>query len=211
MLLWLTHTTGIRVTGLALLEVADIMYPSNAIKPEVYLRADITKGCRPRNIYLTHPKCIAALEAWFAVRHRRLWGLSGEDEYRGFRPSSKLVMTHKGQAFEMAFKHRELESGAEVYRACDSLQQTISRSGLLDGIFNLDLAFRVRRCNDNACFAVAETGIGINFERITVSFIRPVPLLAGNVVRPSCIKILGEDAQGTLVARVLEPTLNYVR
>ncbi|WP_219853391.1 integrase [Stutzerimonas stutzeri] len=36
-------------------------------------------------------------------------------------------MTHKGQAFELAFKHRELENGPEVYRACDSLQQTISR------------------------------------------------------------------------------------
>ena len=36
-------------------------------------------------------------------------------------------MTHKGQAFELAFKHRELESGPEVYRACDALQQTISR------------------------------------------------------------------------------------
>lgn len=36
-------------------------------------------------------------------------------------------MTHKGQAFELAFKRRELESVPEVYRACDALQQTISR------------------------------------------------------------------------------------
>lgn len=36
-------------------------------------------------------------------------------------------MTHKGQAFEMAFKHRELDSGSEMYRACDALQQTMSR------------------------------------------------------------------------------------
>jgi len=36
-------------------------------------------------------------------------------------------MTHKGQAFELASKHRQLNSGPEVYRACDSLQQTISR------------------------------------------------------------------------------------
>ncbi|RYF50711.1 MAG: integrase [Cytophagaceae bacterium] len=61
------------------------------------------------------------------MRHRRRWGLSGADEYRGFRPSSKLVMTHKGQGFELAFKHRQLDSGPEVYRACDALQQTISR------------------------------------------------------------------------------------
>lgn len=53
--------------------------------------------------------------------------LEFKDEYRGFRPGSKLVMTHKGQAFELAFKHRQLDSGPEVYRACDSLQQTISR------------------------------------------------------------------------------------
>ncbi|RMP11971.1 Site-specific recombinase, phage integrase family [Pseudomonas syringae pv. persicae] len=35
MLLWLTHTTGVRVTELALLEVTDVLYPSGAIKPEV--------------------------------------------------------------------------------------------------------------------------------------------------------------------------------
>ncbi len=96
MLLWLTHTTGIRVTELALLEVADVLYPSGAIKPEVYLRADITKGCRPRNVYLTHARCLAALDAWLVVRYRRRWVLSGGDEYRGFLPGSKLVTTTQG-------------------------------------------------------------------------------------------------------------------
>lgn len=127
MLLHLTHTTGIRVTELALLEVSDVLYPSGSIRPEVYLRAEITKGCRARNIYLTHPKCLASIEHWLAVRLRRGWGVSSEVEYRGLRPGSRLVMTHKGEAFELAFKRRVLESGPEVYRACDSLQQTISR------------------------------------------------------------------------------------
>lgn len=57
----------------------------------------------------------------------RRWGYTGADEYRGMRPGSKLVLSHKGQAFELAFKHRQLDSVPEVYRACDSLQQTISR------------------------------------------------------------------------------------
>lgn len=61
------------------------------------------------------------------MRLQRRWGLSCVDEYLGLRPGSKLVMTHKGQAFELAFKHRELDSGPEVYRACDALQQTITR------------------------------------------------------------------------------------
>ncbi|MCY1292488.1 Tyrosine recombinase XerC [compost metagenome] len=127
MLLWLTHTTGIRVTELALLEVGDVLYPSGAIRPEVYLRAEITKGCRPRNIYLTHPKCIAAVAEWIAIRLARGWGLGDPLEYQGLRPDSRIVMTHKGQAFELAFKRRELENGPEVYRACDALQQTMSR------------------------------------------------------------------------------------
>ena len=61
MLLWVTHTTGIRVTELALLEVGDVLYPSGSIRPEVYMRAGITKGCRARNIYLTQPKCLASI------------------------------------------------------------------------------------------------------------------------------------------------------
>jgi site-specific recombinase XerD len=71
MLLWLTHTTGISVTELALLKIGDVLYPSGAINPEGYLRAYITKGCWPRNVHLTHARCLAALDAWFEVRSRR--------------------------------------------------------------------------------------------------------------------------------------------
>lgn len=126
MLLYFTHTTGIRVTELALLEVGDVLYPSGGIRPEVYLRAEITKGCRARNIYLTQPKCLDAIEQWIGVRLRLGWRVSSEVEYRGLRPASRLVMTHKGQAFKLAFKRRELESGPEVYRACDALEQATS-------------------------------------------------------------------------------------
>lgn len=92
-----------------------------------------------------------------------------------------------------------------------SMKAPIGQSGLLNGTFSLDLAFRVSRCNKNVCFAIAETGIGDNSERITVSFIQPVTLVDGDIVRPSYIDVLGEDAQGTLVVRVLAPLLNYVR
>lgn len=33
----------------------------------------------PRNVYLTHGGCLAALDAWLAVRIQRRWGLSGAD------------------------------------------------------------------------------------------------------------------------------------
>lgn len=78
MLLYFTLTTGIRVTELALLEVGNVLYPSEAIRPEVDLRAEITKGCRPRNIYLTHPKFRAAIVQWIGVRLRRKWGSAAQ-------------------------------------------------------------------------------------------------------------------------------------
>lgn len=127
MLLWITHTTGIRVTELALLRIDDVLYPSGAVREEVYLRAEITKGCRARNVHLTHPKCIAAIDAWLKVRRRRGWGIAKVDTHRGFLPHTKLVLTHKGRAFELAVKLRELDAGPKEYRACDALQQTMSR------------------------------------------------------------------------------------
>lgn len=60
------------------------------------------------------------------MRLRRGWGVSSKVEYRGLRPASRRVMTLKGRAFELALKRRELESGPEVYRACDALQQATS-------------------------------------------------------------------------------------
>jgi len=127
MLLWLTHTTGIRVTELALLEIGDVLYPSGVIKPEVYLRADITKGCRPRNVYLTHARCFAALDAWFEARYQRRWGLSGIDEYRGFRPGKAGHNTQRTSLRTGVQTSPVGQRTGEVYRACDSLQQTISR------------------------------------------------------------------------------------
>ncbi len=127
MILWITHTTGIRVTELALLRIDDVLYPSGAIREEVYLRAAITKGCKARNIHFTNSKCTDAIDAWLAERRARGWGVSPDGNYRGFLPHSKLVLTHKGRSFELAVKRRELDSGTKEYRACDALQQTISR------------------------------------------------------------------------------------
>lgn len=63
MLLWLTHSTGIRVTELAMLKTRDLIHPSGQLREEVYLQAAITKRGRPRTIYLTHAKTIASIEA----------------------------------------------------------------------------------------------------------------------------------------------------
>ncbi len=58
LLLWLTHTTGLRVTELAQLEISSVLYPSGAVRSEVHLSSTITKGGRTRDVYLTHARCI---------------------------------------------------------------------------------------------------------------------------------------------------------
>lgn len=76
MLLWLTHSTCVRVTELASIEIRDLLHSSGQMREEVYLRAAITKNSRPRTIYLTHPKTVVAVEAWLDYRRSRGWGLS---------------------------------------------------------------------------------------------------------------------------------------
>ncbi|RML69146.1 hypothetical protein ALQ90_200320 [Pseudomonas savastanoi pv. savastanoi] len=61
LLLWLTHTTGLRVTELAQLEISSALHPSGAVRSEVHLSSAITKGACARNVYLAHARCIDAL------------------------------------------------------------------------------------------------------------------------------------------------------
>jgi len=128
MILWLTHTTGIRVSELGQIRISDVMFPSGKLRQEIYLRSAITKHCKARVIYLTHPKAIAAVEVWLTYRMSRKWECRAEAAYRGIWPESTLVLSHKGRAFELTRKRRILESGIEeVYWCCDALQQAISR------------------------------------------------------------------------------------
>ncbi|QJF57865.1 hypothetical protein GO993_22420 (plasmid) [Aeromonas salmonicida subsp. salmonicida] len=56
MLLWLTHSTGVRVTELASIEIRDLLHPSGQMREEVYLRAAITKHSRPALSTLPTPR-----------------------------------------------------------------------------------------------------------------------------------------------------------
>jgi integrase/recombinase XerD len=92
----------------------------------VSLRAAITKGCRQRCVYLTHPKTVSALEC-----HRIACGRGTEltaERYRGLTPSTCLVLAGKGRKFAMNTKRRINEAGEHVdYAARDSLQSHVTK------------------------------------------------------------------------------------
>ena len=127
LILWLGFSCGLRVTETARLTVADVLLPSGRLKTEISLRAEITKGCRQRLAYLTHPKLIVALERYIEWRKARGFGCAlDERQYRGLMPETRLILTWKGGPYELNAK-RVVNGAGEVveYRAADSLQAYI--------------------------------------------------------------------------------------
>jgi integrase/recombinase XerD len=129
LVLLLGLTAGMRVTEIAQIEVQDVLFPSGALRDEVSLRAAITKGCRQRCIYLSHPKAIDALDQYLDYRITRNLRTTGDlGRYRGLEPSSKLILTHKGYKFHLNKKRRVSWDGEQVdYLACDSLQSHVTK------------------------------------------------------------------------------------
>lgn len=120
----ITHCTGLRVTELARLEIRDILWPSGRLRDETLLRAEITKNCKSRMIFLTSLKLRQALAAY--LDYRVLNGLGcalASTEYQGLLPLSKLLITHRGGGYELVRKPRTLPDGRKVdYWAADALE-----------------------------------------------------------------------------------------
>lgn len=129
LILLLGITCGMRVTEIAQIEVQDVLFPSGAIRAEVSLRAAITKGCRQRCMFLTHPQTISALERYLAHRLQRGQGTElAPERYRGLSPATALILTHKGSRYYLNTKRRMSFDGAAVeYLACDSLQAHMTK------------------------------------------------------------------------------------
>jgi integrase/recombinase XerD len=120
---------GMRVSEIAQIEVGDVLFPSGAIRQEVFLRAMITKGCRQRCIYPTNRALVEALERYLTYRIERRWRMSDDPKkYRGLRQDSKLVLTFKGYKYSMNCKRRLNQAGEQVdYVACDALQAHVTK------------------------------------------------------------------------------------
>jgi site-specific recombinase XerD len=129
LVLLLGLTCAMRVTEIARLLVSDVLTQAGAIRAEVSLRAEITKGCTQRCVFMTHRLLLSALEAY--IEHRWAAGQGTEfhrRRYRGLSPTTPMVLTHKGTGFELQAKPRKLVGGEiETYWACDTLQAHVTR------------------------------------------------------------------------------------
>ncbi|MEQ0776501.1 site-specific integrase [Paraburkholderia tropica] len=128
LILLLGVTCGMRVTEIARLEVHHVLSKSGTKKEEVSLPGAITKGCRPRCVFLSHAKTVEALDRYIEWRYYRGHGAAlDRREYRGLMPRTKLIVTQKGGAFELSVKRRIDFAGQVVeYLAADSLQSYVT-------------------------------------------------------------------------------------
>jgi integrase/recombinase XerC len=128
LVLFLSHSVGMRVTEISRLTIADVMQTSGKLRTEISLREAITKGCRQRLAYLSSKGLITAMEAYLAHRVANDIGMDlGERKYRGLLPNQPLIFSGRGSGLSQNTKRRTLESGERRdYAACDSLQARIS-------------------------------------------------------------------------------------
>lgn len=103
LILLLGVTCGMRITEIACIEVGDVLAKSEVRREEVSLRSSITKGCRPRCIYLSHVRTIDAFDRYIEWRYHRGAGAAlDRREYRGLMPRTRLILTQKGGPFELS-------------------------------------------------------------------------------------------------------------
>ena len=128
LVLLLGLTCAMRVTEIARVTVDDVLLPSGAVRAEVSLRATITKGCRQRCVFLTHPDTRQALDAYIEWRWAKGYGTElDRRRYRGLAPATALIVSRRGGAFQLNRKPRMLAGGEEEdYWACDALQAHVS-------------------------------------------------------------------------------------
>ncbi|MFT4438521.1 hypothetical protein [Caballeronia sp. 15715] len=115
LILLLGVTCGMRITEIARIEVGDVLAKSGVRREEVSLQGPITKGWRPRCIYLSHARTIDSFDRYVEWRYPRGAGTDlDRREYRGLLPRTRLILTQKGGPFELSVKRRVNFDGERI-------------------------------------------------------------------------------------------------
>ncbi|MBN3835165.1 site-specific integrase [Burkholderia sp. Ac-20344] len=127
-ILLLGMSVGMRITEVAQLTVADVMFRSGALRTEVSLRAAITKGCRQRAVYFSARKLVDAIERYLAFRVTHELGTTlDKSRFRGLIPDLPLILSRKGYPYSLNRKKRFSADGQLMdYWTADSLQSYVT-------------------------------------------------------------------------------------
>lgn len=90
-LLTVSYRLGLRAKEISSLKISDVVDLNGAVLEHCELTAVMTKGGKPRTVYLSNPAVRAALREYVEVR-RNLQGIL-------FNPKAPLFLSQKGNAF----------------------------------------------------------------------------------------------------------------
>jgi integrase len=117
--------SGLRVTELSRITVSDLITIGGEIRSEIALRAAITKGCKPRTVWLS-VRTRSLLQCYIDHRLQHKQGVSLNAEYQGLIPSSCFILSSKGFPYSLKAKRRLMNDGNEkIYYASDTVELLI--------------------------------------------------------------------------------------
>jgi integrase/recombinase XerD len=117
--------SGLRVTELSQITVSDLITKSGKIRSEIALRSAITKGCKPRPVWLSF-KTQQILQSYVDYRVNRKFGLSLNSYYQGLNPNSCFILSGKGFPYSLKAKNRVMQNGnIKTYYCSDAVQHVI--------------------------------------------------------------------------------------
>ncbi|MEM5406208.1 site-specific integrase [Paraburkholderia unamae] len=128
-ILLLGFTVGMRISEIAQITIADVLFSNGRLRVEVSLREAVTKGCRQRTVYFTSQNLIDAIERYLAHRVERGLGTTLDNtRCRGLHPSLPVVLSRKGYPYSLNRKVRTSATGEQMdYWAADTLQSYVTK------------------------------------------------------------------------------------
>jgi integrase len=128
--------SGLRVTELTLLTVEDVLTKSGHLKHEIYLRSAITKGCKPRTVWLSK-STLKILSLYIAYRRdEHLATTSKRKEFAGLNPKSKLILSNKGASYCLKAKTKKMRDGSfKTYHSSETVEALIRSIYARCGLF----------------------------------------------------------------------------
>ncbi|KVS13145.1 tyrosine-type recombinase/integrase [Burkholderia multivorans] len=191
-ILLLGLSVGMRITEVAQITVADIMFRSGTLRREVSLRAAITKGCRQRSVYFSSRKLVDAIERYLEYRVAHELGTTlDRSRFRGLNPDIPLILSRKGYPYALNRKIRISADGEPIdYWAADSLQSYVT------GLYKA-AGLRASSHSGRRTFATRLLGRGATIEQ--------VKLLLGHESIDDTRRYIEVD--GAVLRRILESAI----
>jgi integrase/recombinase XerD len=135
LIVWLLFAAGFRISEVAVIEIKDVLWKSGKLKNNVIIPAKYCKNNKPGHVFFYHKKLLAALERYIQLRVNKKLMMGDSTDYRGLKKDSKVILSENRRPYSLKQKKRVNSDGKEeMYLACDTLQEMVTKWGREAGI-----------------------------------------------------------------------------